>query len=132
MNTNRSEHHDHHHENRFPLLEVTTHETAIVGTVKCKIPVKYDEGIKILKKASTDIAKEIEDLGGIIGHIKAFVKEEGRSCMISVTEADDIQLKEGSANVLHVEMANIVFGISKDIMTDILKRYFADYVKNCS
>lgn len=124
-------HESHHHENVFPLLEISTHQKAVIGTIRCRIPKDYETGIENLKKTLTDIAREIEDLGGIIGHLKAFVREEDRSCMLSVTEADDIQSKEGRADALYVEIADIAFGISETQMEDILKKYFADHLKNC-
>lgn len=124
-------HGSHHSEDSFPLLEISTHQKAVIGTIKCRIPGSYEKGIEALKKILTDIAREIENLGGIIGHLKAFVREENRSCMFSITEADDIQLKEGRSDALYVEVANIAFGISETHMEDILKKYFADHLKDC-
>jgi hypothetical protein len=123
-------HHDHVHQhgNEFPLLEITAHESAVIGTVKCRIPGSYEEGQKKLQEILQRTAEDIENAGGLIGHLKAFAREEIRSCMISVTEADDLQIKQGRENALCVENANIVFGITENSLKDILKKNFSDYL----
>ena len=120
--------HEHEHEHGVPSLEMSFHDEAVIATVRCVIPGTYDEASEVLKSAMKKTAAEIEDNGGLIGHIKAFAKEENRSCMISIPEADDIQVKEAAAPSLHVECANIVFGLTAEKLETIVREYFKEWL----
>ena len=103
---------------------MSSHDEAIIATVRCIIPGSYEEASEALREAMKKTAAEIEDNGGLIGHIKAFAKEENRSCMISIPEADDLQIKEAAAPALHVECANIVFGLAAEKLETIVRGHF--------
>ena len=91
-------HHEHHHHEQeaFPAVSVYTHETATVGSVKCRIAGEYEEALNRLQKCMEETAREVEAAGGLIGHVKAFAKEEARYCMISITDGEDVQRKSGT------------------------------------
>ena len=125
-------HHEHHHEEHeqdsCPLVHVTTHDVAIVGTVKCIIKETYDDALDELQSCMKNVASAVEDAGGLIGHIKAFAKEDAKSCMISVTDGDDIQRKNNIGRGVFVENACIVFGICPEELEKILRESFAKYL----
>ena len=82
------EHHHHHHEN----IEITTHEDAVIASVRMSLPGSREEAETVLKSFMRAVAEETEGLGGTIGHIKFFLKESS-GAMYSMTDTEDIQKK---------------------------------------
>lgn len=125
-------HHEHHHEeheqNNCPFVHVTTHDVAIVGTVKCIIDATYDDALDELQNCMKNVASAVETAGGLIGHIKAYAKEDAKSCMISVTDGEDIQRKNSIDRGVFVENACIVFGICPEELDKILRESFSKYL----
>lgn len=121
-------HHDHQNTSSLPLVDVDVLDHAVIGTVKCRIPGQYEEAGAMLTEAMQKTAGDVESSGGLIGHIKAYVREECRTCMISITEAGDMQKKEDESPSLYVDNAAIVFGISGTELENILKRNFAAWL----
>ena len=107
---------------------MSSHEQAVIATVRCIIPGSYEEAVNALKEAMRKTAAEIEENGGLIGHVKAFAREENRSCMISIPEADDVQVKETASPCVHVECANIVFALTPDELETIVRTHFAPWL----
>ncbi|HCE77580.1 MAG TPA: hypothetical protein DEP61_01440 [Lachnospiraceae bacterium] len=108
-------HHDHEHaQEQLPLLDIDEHEGALIGTVRCRIPGDYAQVTEELEKAVKDLAEEIDRQGGIVGHIKAFVKEENRSCMLSLTEPGEVHRIPADNPAVLAEIANIIFGLSEE------------------
>ena len=121
--------HDHHHHgSEVPSVSVYTHEIATVGSVKCRIGGNYEEVLEKLKHCMKETAEAVEEAGGLIGHVKAFAREEARTCMISITEGEDMQCRQGFAGGIYVESANIVFGIAPAELKAILKKAFREYL----
>ena len=111
------EHHIHDHEHtqeQLPLLDIDEHEGALIGTVRCRITGEYAQVTEELEKAVKDLAEEIDRQGGIVGHIKAFVKEENRSCMLSLTEPGEVHRIPADNPAVLAEIANIIFGLSEE------------------
>ena len=124
--------HHHEHEHRHPHehdhgspIEITTHENAVIGTVRIRIPGSYDTALEDLRTRMDQTAREVEESGGMVGHIKAFAREETRTAMVSIPEPGDIQTKEGSDPGLHCEIANIVFGIDEETLEHILEKHYS-------
>ena len=108
-------HHDHEHaQEQLPLLDMDEHEGALIGTVRCRISGDYAQVTEELEKAVKDLAEEIDRQGGIVGHIKAFVKEENRSCMLSLTEPGEVHRIPADNPAVLAEIANIIFGLSEE------------------
>ena len=117
-------HHEHDHDHGSPI-EITTHENAVIGTVRIRIPGSYDTALEDLRTRMDQTAREVEESGGMVGHIKAFAREETRTAMVSIPEPGDIQTKEGSDPGLHCEIANIVFGIDEETLEHILEKHYS-------
>lgn len=115
--------HEHHHDHDAPI-EITTHENAVIGTVRIRIPGSYEEALEDLKARMAETADEVEAAGGMVGHIKAFAREESRTAMVSIPEPGDVQIKNGSDPGLRCEIANIVFGIDTEVLERILKNHY--------
>ena len=122
----RHEHdHEHHHDHGHDSpIEITTHEEAVIGTVRVRIPGSYEEALEDLKTRMAQTADEVEAAGGMVGHIKAFAREEARTAMVSIPEPGDVQIKSGTDPGLRCEVANIVFGIEKEELESILENHY--------
>lgn len=108
-------HHDHEHtQEQLPLLDIDEHEGALIGTVRCRIPGDYAQVTEELEQTVKNLAEEIDRQGGIVGHIKAFVKEENRSCMLSLTEPGEVHRIPADHPAVLAEIANIIFGLSEE------------------
>ena len=97
----------------------------MIGTVRIRIPGSYDTALEDLRTRMDQTAREVEESGGMVGHIKAFAREETRTAMVSIPEPGDIQTKEGSDPGLHCEIANIVFGIDEETLEHILEKHYS-------
>ena len=112
---NHHHHHDHEHtQEQLPLLDIDEHEGALIGTVRCRIPGDYAQVTEELEQSVKNLAEEIDRQGGIVGHIKAFVKEENRSCMLSLTEPGEVHRIPADHPAVLAEIANIIFGLSEE------------------
>lgn len=123
------EHHrepEHHHHEHKPIM-VTTHDMSVVGSYKFSIERPYNESVTILDNILKDIAKEITDHNGIIGHIKAFLSSGGKSCMISITE-DESNKRIIESSRSDIEGVAIVFNITPEQLENTLKKAFETYI----
>lgn len=117
---------EHHHDHSQPIT-ITTHDMSIVGSYAFSIEKKYDEAQLLLDQMLKQVAKEVENSGGIIGHIKAFLKADGESCMISITE-EESNKRYLKAECCKVEGVAIVFGIKPEQLKSILTNAFKAYI----
>ena len=123
--------HEHHHDHEHGTpegIEISTHEGAVIGTVRVSIPGEYEAATALLRDRMAAEASDIEAEGGFIGHVKAFAREERQSCMISITEGGDIQRKESCMPQIHVEHAAIVFGVREERLRVILAKHFGEFL----
>ncbi|KNZ41889.1 hypothetical protein [Acetobacterium bakii] len=116
----------HHHHEHKPIT-VTTHDTSIVGSYKFTIEKPYEEAEIVLDELLRHVAKDVTALGGIIGHIKAFLTSKGKSCMISITEDDSDKHHIESSHCV-IEGVAIVFCIVPEQLESILKETFSAYI----
>lgn len=121
--------HEHGHPGQpVPSVHIYTHGTASVGSVKCRIAGEYEEALEKLKSCMKATAGAVEKAGGLIGHLKAFVREESRTCMISMTDGEEMQCRTGSACGIYAEAANIVFGVPPELLEEILKHAYQEHI----
>jgi hypothetical protein len=100
-------------------VELNHHDAALV--VSGKLTVSGDsEGIKVKLAAALEAAAaRVNDLGGIVGHIKASA-DERRITMMSVTE-DTVMVKPAPEQVVGIIMTAIIFAVDDDDAIDIVK-----------
>jgi len=129
-------HHSEYHHNEHPrvnpaeqqsFVTIKTHDTSLVGSFQFGLDVSFDEAETILDALLKQVAREVVALEGIIGHIKAFLRSEASSCMISITE-DESDKHYSRATKCHVEGVVIVFGILPLQLETILKNAFGRYL----
>ncbi|WP_368292988.1 hypothetical protein [Dehalobacter sp. TBBPA1] len=108
------EHHDQHEQHEKTTLcnqeeiTVTHHEGAVIFSAERVIAKEYSWVRDRLNKELQSLAGWVEDQGGLVGHIKAFLIETGYSCMLSTT-GGDVQIKETLKPKVTVNIALIVF-----------------------
>jgi len=120
------EEYQHHHHELKPI-NITTHNMSIVGSYKFSIEKPYETAEGILDNLLKQVAKEVVNLGGIIGHIKAILTCEGKSCMISITEEESNKRYIESSHC-NVEGVAIVFYIEPEQLEHILLKAFSEYI----
>ena len=113
------EHHHHHHEN----IEITTHEDAVIASVRMALPGSREEAETVLKSFMRAVAEETEGLGGTIGHIKFFLKESS-GAMYSMTDTEDIQRKTAPGRSFSAEGVAIVLGLTKEQLEETVAVHY--------
>lgn len=103
---------DHHHETSAVTnhegITVSHHEGAIICSAKLVVAKEYEWVKDTLASELKSLADWVEDHGGIVGHIKAFLTEQGYSSMLSTT-GEDVHVKETRKPKVTVNIAIIVF-----------------------
>ena len=123
------EHHHHHHDHDEECcceeccgIEITEHEGALIGTLSGHVSAENcDAARDIVSGSMQQLALLINGCGGIIGHIKSIVSEEGRGYQISVTESDSM-IRELGPNAFHVDLAVIVFAVGPEKLHDLMEQ----------
>ena len=94
-------------------VDITFHEGALIGTCTGHIEAdSLDTAKALLSAALTDLAARINEAGGVIGHIKAVVLEEGRGFQISVTDEDAVERKL-PPSAFRADCTAIVFAVEE-------------------
>ena len=76
-----------------------------------------------LKSFMRAVAEESEAAGGMIGHIKFFLKES-RGEMLSMTDLDEIQTKPAAAMEYTAEGVAIIMNLAPDHLEEIVKLHY--------
>lgn len=107
------EHHEHAHRESFMIpgaevfVEAHMHDqAATVSMALCPAESRACE-FGVLVAAMTEIAKRAESAGGIIGHIKAFARQDQLFAHASVTVADIEPAIEGDSTLAFGEESDI-------------------------
>lgn len=127
------EHHEHHnHRESFEIpgaeafMEAHMHDQA--ATVSVAICPNGGEtfAFERLLAAMVEIAKRAEDIGGIVGHIKGFARDEKAFARASVTEAKASPDSEGDlaaafGDDADIQLVSIVLLIDEEALIDICR-----------
>lgn len=103
--------HDHHHRadsENYEGIEVSHHEGAIILSVERVITGEYELVRDTLSRELKILADWVEEQGGIVGHIKAFLAENGYTSMLSTT-GGEVQIKESRKPKVVMKLAVIAF-----------------------
>ncbi len=116
------DHHHHHHEHSN--IEISTHEDATIATVKMALGTDKDAAKVQLKSFMTAVGAEAEAEGGMVGHIKFFLKESVGEMFSMTDPEDEIQIKPAALPEYTAEGVCIIVGISPDALEDIVKLHY--------
>ncbi|UWG96712.1 hypothetical protein LPY66_17800 [Dehalobacter sp. DCM] len=100
---------------------VTHHEGAVIFAAERVIAREYTWVKDTLEKELKALADAVEDQGGLVGHIKAFLTDQSNSAMLSATDGN-VQIKETRHPKVMVNIAAIVF-VKNEVL---LHKKFAD------
>lgn len=125
------EHHEHHHEHTYTYqktaeqlnISVYCHESAVIGAVNGSFDEYYRESIKKLAEIMKETATLVTAQGGIIGHVKSFVRSSEDYCMLSITD-DELVVNDKKERHTKFDCAAIVFGITEKQLYVILDSTF--------
>lgn len=117
--------HDHGHDGR---IRIAVHGVSVAGSVTLTAELEYKAGVREFGRLLSGISREISEQGGIVGHIKALVTDEGRSCMLSVTDEEDASCTDCSAPRLRVEIACIAMALEPEELRHILHHHLKKYL----
>ena len=116
------EHHHHHHDHSN--IEVSTHEDAVIATVKMSLGTDKDAAKVQLKSFMTAVGAEAEAAGGMVGHIKFFFKESAGEMYSMTDPEDEIQIKQSALPEYSAEGVCIIVGIEPEELEDIVKLHY--------
>ena len=116
-------HHHHHHHDADEKVEISTHEDAVIATVRMSLGLGRKPAEVMLKSFMTAVAEEVEGLGGTIGHIKFFFKES-QGEMLSMTDVDEIQVKPAQNPEFTAEGVAIVVGLEPEQLERIVLNHY--------
>ncbi len=119
-------HHDHdheHHHHHDEKIEISTHEDATIATVRMDLGTDRHAAEAQLKSFMRAVAEGSEAAGGMVGHIKFFLKEsQGR--MLSMTDLEEIQEKPAAAAKFTAEGVAIILSIDPEDLEEIVKLHY--------
>jgi len=127
--------HDHDHDHNAQRSVEPTYEIIVTSdtvdnavVLSCRYLVNTDDKnrtTRALKAGLLDFAEQIEERGGIIGHIKASLTSE-RVDFISITDSRSADVQESGNGNVTIGLAAILFGVSEDeareLLSDVLTK----------
>ena len=119
-------HHDHdheHHHHHDEKIEISTHEDAAIATVRMDLGTDRQAAEDQLKNFMRAVAEGSEAAGGMVGHIKFFLKES-QGCMLSMTDLEEIQEKPAAAAEFTAEGVAIILSIDPEDLEEIVKLHY--------
>ncbi len=123
--------HEHQHTNERVLIEendmflsVLEHEESLVASYRLDLSCGLNDAKERLAQFAKSISGRVEFEGGIVGHIKAFAREQGDSFRLSLT-ADEPDILDFHGSSTHVEGVAIVLLVDEDWYCDLLKEEIA-------
>ena len=117
------DHHDHEHHHHDEKIEISTHEDATIATVRMALGADRQAAEAQLKSFMRAVAEESEAAGGMVGHIKFFLKES-QGQMLSMTDLEEIQVKPAAAAEYTAEGVCIILEIDPDDLAEIVKLHY--------
>ena len=107
-------------------MEISTHEDSIIATVRLGSLGRDQQAAKVtLRSFMRAVAEETEGMGGMVGHIKFFVKES-KGTMFSMTDLEEIQEKPAEGYDYSAEGVCIVLGIEPEQLEEIVMRHLPE------
>ncbi len=114
-----------HGDSKNLSVEVCIHDQATVGSASFVSGESSEELREDMTHVLEDIASWVTESGGIIGHIKCSLQNEGETTMLSLTD-DEVSCRRVESRTCKVNIACIVFGTDEEDLgrklSDMLNR----------
>ena len=105
---------------------VVTHlDGASVFSYETTVDLPLETVTKSLEVLIRAIQKQVNDSGGIVGHIKAFAQENGRSAVLSST-GNEVHVISGSTGQTDISFTAIVFCVNETDLRDQIDNLFLE------
>lgn len=111
--------HEHHHADEVVLIDrngaflsMMDHEGSLVASYRFALACPLDEARERLSQFAVRLSADIDEQGGIVGHIKAFAANQGPSFRVSVT-ADEPDVIDFDETSVRVEGVAIVLAVDR-------------------
>ena len=105
---------------------VVTHlDGASVFSYETTVDLPLETVTKSLEVLIRAIQKQVNDSGGIVGHIKAFAQENGRSAVLSST-GNEVHIISGSTGQTDISFTAIVFCVNETDLRDQIDNLFLE------
>lgn len=109
-----------------PSIHIETHDAALVASIRYTLSGNSDEAFSKLENTLLNIARKVGENYGIIGHIKAYAHDNGKSCVLSVTDAESPpQITVFESEIVIAEITVIVLMLNVPVLESILKEIFS-------
>lgn len=107
-------------------ISVVNHEGTVSASQKRQLEIEFEKAIIIGARLMENIAADIDENGGVIGHMKAFIKSDSASGRLSLTnKKTDIAFKGSSSHKkCEVDFNLIVLNLDEDIAKKYVKLFF--------
>ena len=113
------EDHEHHHADETVLIDrdgaflsMMDHEGSLVASYRFPLSCSLDEAREQLSQFAVRLSADVDEQGGIVGHIKAFAVNQGPSFRVSVT-ADEPDVIDFDETSVRVEGVAIVLAVDR-------------------
>ena len=99
------------------LIEVHIHEGATIASGVFTLEVEYQCLINLIRAELEKIAKWVDKEGGLIGHIKAYLKRGESGVLLSITDFDEqVSIQHNKGRPIEVNIAAIVYNIAPELL----------------
>lgn len=130
--------HNHHHDHEGHIhlsssgdngenLTITTHDEAVVGSLSKELALSYEEGANAARSYIRDLGTWVENVDGVVGHIKSYVQSFGESSSLSYTEGTVTEKRNPPPAFLRVDIAAIVFLVTPDELRNKMDKLMDTY-----
>ncbi len=111
------DHHGHHHSSDKKTFHVHVHDGATVASGVFTVPLKYQAVVVYMQNQLKLIAEWVDAEGGIIGHIKAYLKRSDANTLMSITDCDEeVSVKKNERESVEISFTAIVYAIKPDVL----------------
>lgn len=105
---------------------IVTHiDGASVFSYETTVDQPLETVLKALESLIRTVQKQVNDSGGIVGHIKAFAEEHCRSTVLSST-GDQVHILTGSMGQTKISFTAIVFCVNDTELRCLIDELFSE------
>lgn len=109
----------------FQLVTVKHHEGSTIFTYEGDSNRSLEDLQKPISGLIDLVQQEVEKQGGVVGHVKAFLEDEGASASLSAT-GGKVHIRQAKARNTRIHFAAIVFPMDEDIIREKLEQALSE------